>query len=79
MENVVSLTSKKDAEKQKSLIEALNFIIEQVKNGDVEEVIAVTLDKDGSPSLTAIVQDEVGAYGMFELGKQMLFQQMSME
>lgn len=78
MSKVVSLTGKKDAQYKADLIDLVDNLRKAVEEGSVTELVFVGLDAEGEATLGAVVKDNVGGVGMFELGKAMFFQQMTM-
>lgn len=77
MSKIVAIASKKDSERKTDLLDILEEIKKGIEDGSVNEMVTITLDKDGDSQLSAVVDDNVGAIGMFELGKVMFFQQIS--
>lgn len=79
MTKVVSLTGKKDSQNKADLLEVIEKLKESVEEGTTTELVFIGLDADGEATLGAVVKDNVGGVGMFELGKLMFFQQITMD
>lgn len=78
MTKVVSLTGKKDSQNKTDLLEVIEKLKASVEEGTTTELIFIGLDAEGEATLGAVVKDNVGGIGMFELGKMLFFQQITM-
>jgi len=65
----------KEKEKIKAdLLEVLDEIRRQVEEGDIVEIVAVSLDPNGDAQIHAKTSDLITAVGLFEMGKHMIIQ-----
>jgi hypothetical protein len=72
---VVTLDKKsKEDERKNELLEVINEIKRLVENGEIKELVACTVDQDGSPSIHVSVLDLPGGVGLFEIGKHMFIE-----
>ena len=77
MDNVFTITPKNKLEaedRKKELLEVVDTIRGQVESGEIKELVACSLDKDGIAQIHASVLDFAGGVGLFEIGKTMLVQ-----
>lgn len=75
MDNVFTIASKKQAQqndRKKQLLEVIDAVREQVENGEIQEFVACSLDKDGLAQIHVSVLDYAGGVGLFEIGKNTL-------
>lgn len=79
MHNVFSFDpdAKANRERKDQLLEVLDEIKRQVEDGEIKELAACTLDKDGVAQIHVAALDLPGAVGLFEIGKHMLISQES--
>ena len=77
MDNVFTISSKKkleQEERKKQLLDVVDSIREQIENGEIKELVACSLDKDGVAQIHVYVLDYAGGVGLFEIGKHSLIQ-----
>lgn len=75
MDNVITFDSKKKAQedgRKRQLLEVLTAIKEQVESGEIQELVACSLDKDGGSQIHVCILDFAGGIGLFEIGKNAL-------
>lgn len=74
--NVVTLDPKikKDEERKESMLEVLAEIQRQVKEGNIKEFVACSMNDDGEAQIHASCLDLVGGVGLFEVGKHLLIE-----
>jgi len=72
--NVITLDpqAKEAEQRKKELLEVLEEIQRQVREGEIKELVACSMDKDGLAQLHVSVLDLPGGVGLFEMGKVML-------
>ena len=72
--NVITLDpAAKEAELRKNeLLEVVDEIRRQVEEGEIKELVACSMDKNGLAQIHASVLDLPGGVGLFEMGKVML-------
>ena len=72
--NVITLDpAAKEVElRKKEILEVLDEIKRQVEEGEIKELVACSMDKDGLAQLHVSVMDLPGGVGLFEMGKVML-------
>lgn len=76
--NIVNFNTKKDRrqeEQREYLLATIETIREQVEAGEIQDLVALSIDSEGDLKLYASCQDFVSAVGMFELGKLALIDQ----
>jgi hypothetical protein len=76
MNNVFTFDPKQkaDDERKEQLLEVLEELKKQVDNGDIKELVACTINKNGDAQIHVSALDLPGAVGLFEIGKHMLIQ-----
>ena len=72
--NVITLDpAAKEAELRKNeLLEVVDEIRRQVEEGEIKELVACSMDRNGLAQIHASVLDLPGGVGLFEMGKVML-------
>ena len=73
---VVNLNRELPKEKRKKdLLEIIDSFRQRIVDYEVEEFVIASMDpNDGEVVITVCCQDYVGAVGLFEIGKHILFQ-----
>ena len=73
---VVSLNDKlPESKRKKELLDVIDSFRERIVNGEVSEYVIASLDpNDGEVVITACCKSFVSAAGIFEIGKNILFQ-----
>ena len=80
MDNVFTIASKKQTEEEdrkKQLLDVVDTMREQIENGEITELVACSLDKEGLAQIHCYVLDYAGGVGLFEIGKNALIQSRS--
>jgi hypothetical protein len=79
--NVVNFDPQaKEAEQRKrELLEVLDEIRSQIESGEIKELVACTMDRDGAAQIHASVLDLAGGVGLFEIGKVMMINSQTLE
>ena len=73
--NIVTFDPKTKAdERREELLEILDFIRKEVEEGKIKELVACSLDDDGLTQIHVSTLDLPGGIGLFEMGKQILYQ-----
>lgn len=73
--NIVKFDPKTKAdERREELLEILDFIRKEVDEGKIKELVACSLDDDGLTQIHVSTLDLPGGIGLFEMGKQILYQ-----
>lgn len=72
--NVITLDpqAKESEQRKRELLEVIEEIKKQVEQGEIKELVACSMDKDGLAQLHVSVMDLPGGVGLFEMGKVML-------
>ena len=61
--------------RKKDLLEIIDSFRQRIVDDEVEEFVIASMDpNDGEVVITVCCQDYVGAVGLFEIGKNILFQ-----
>jgi hypothetical protein len=76
MENVFTFDPKAraDEDRKKELLEVLDHIRKEVQEGRVKELVACSMDENGSAQIHVSALDIAGGVGLFEIGKHLLIQ-----
>lgn len=76
MQNVFTFDpkAKADEDRKKELLEVLEYIREEIEQGNIKEFVACSMDADGKATIHASILDLAGGVGMFEIGKHLLIQ-----
>jgi hypothetical protein len=74
--NVVTIDpkQKKEEERKEALLEVLAEIQQQVKDGEITEFVACSLNSNGEAQIHASCLDTMGGIGLFEVGKTILIE-----
>jgi hypothetical protein len=73
--NIVTFDPKTKAdERREELLEILEFIKQEVEAGKIKEIVACSLDDHGLTQIHVSTLDLPGGIGLFEMGKQILYQ-----
>jgi hypothetical protein len=67
--------AKEDEERKQSLLEVINHVKDLIERGEIREMVACTLDKDGVAQIHVSALDLPGSVGLFEIGKHLLIAQ----
>lgn len=76
---VVSIDAPKKAQIKQDLLDVLDEIREQVEAGEIVEFVAASVDNRGETQIHVMTNDFAGGVGLYEIGKHMFINQMSME
>lgn len=75
---VIDIGSKTSNKKKTDLLEVLDDLRKQIEEGNIEEYVIASIDKDGEVQLHTVVKDVPGGIGLFEIGKTIFFQRQQM-
>ena len=75
---VIDIGSKNAKKRQADLLEVLDDLRKQIEEGNIEEFVIASFDKDGEVQLHTVVKDVPGGIGLFEIGKNIFFQRQQM-
>jgi|694.fasta_scaffold71513_1 hypothetical protein len=67
--------AKEDEERKQSLLEVIDAVRDQIERGEIRELVACSLDKDGEAQIHVSALDLPGSVGLFEIGKHLLISQ----
>jgi hypothetical protein len=67
--------AKEDEQRKQSLLEVINHVKDLIERGEIREMVACTLDKDGVTQIHVSALDLPGSVGLFEIGKHLLIEQ----
>lgn len=65
--NVVSLNP--DKKRKQDIIDVFQEMIQMVEDGEIDEFVACSTNKDGDVKIHAVCNDFVGGVGLYEIGK----------
>ena len=76
MENVFTFDPKAraDEDRKKELLEVLDHIRTEVEEGNIKELVACSMNKEGQAQIHVSALDIAGGVGLFEIGKHLLIQ-----
>jgi len=74
---VVSIKDLSKKKQKTGLLEVLDDLRKRIEEGDLEEFVVSSMDKDGNVEIHVCVKDLVGGVGLYEIGKNILIQQQS--
>ena len=74
---VVSIKDLGKKKQKTGLLEVLDDLRKRIEEGDLEEFVVSSMDKDGNVEIHVCVKDLVGGVGLYEIGKNILIQQQS--
>lgn len=72
---VISINERSDKKRRQDLLEILDYLRAEIENGNIDEIVAATIDRDGDCQIHACVKDLPGGVGLFEIGKHILISQ----
>lgn len=72
---VININDKTTKKKIEDLLNVLDDLRQQIEQGNIEEFVIASVDKDGEVLLHTVVKDVPGGVGLFEIGKNIFFQQ----
>lgn len=67
--------AKEDAQRRQSLLEVIDTVRGQIERGEINELVACSLNKDGEAQIHVSTLDLPGGVGLFEIGKHLLIEQ----
>ena len=67
--------AKEDEQRKQSLLEVIDAVRDQIERGEIRELVACSLDKDGVAQIHVSALDLPGGVGLFEIGKHLLISQ----
>lgn len=76
---VVSIDAPKKAQVKQDLLDVIDEIRAQIEAGEIVEFVAASVDNRGDPQIHVMTNDFAGGVGLYEIGKHMFINQMSME
>ncbi len=75
---VISINDRNQKKRKSDLLEIIEEVKKRIEDGEIEEFVMSSIDKDGEIKIHVCVKDMVGGVGLFEIGKTILFQQHAM-
>ncbi len=75
---VININDKTEKKRREDLLEVLDDFRKKVENGEIDEFVLASIDKEGEIMLHTVIKDAVGGIGLFEVGKSTLIQQQQM-
>jgi hypothetical protein len=81
MINVVNFDpqAKEAEQRKKELLEVIDEIRSQVDRGEIKELVACSMDRNGTAQIHASCLDLPGGVGLFEIGKVMMINSHTLE
>ena len=67
--------AKNEEQRKESLLEVIDFIRDQIEQGEIQEIVACSLGKNGQSQIHVSALDLPGSIGLFEIGKHILIAQ----
>lgn len=72
---VVNINDKSAKKHKADLLEVIDDFRKKIEEGEVQEFVLASIDKDGEIMLHTVIKDSIGGIGLFEVGKTILIQQ----
>ena len=64
--------AKEDEQRKQSLLEVIDAVRDQIERGEIREIVACSLGKNGQSQIHVSALDLPGSIGLFEIGKHLL-------
>ena len=64
--------AKEDEQRKQSLLEVIDAVRDQIERGEIREIVACSLCKNGQSQIHVSALDLPGSIGLFEIGKHLL-------
>jgi hypothetical protein len=67
--------AKEAEQRKKELLEVIDEMRSQIESGEIRELVACSMDREGTAQIHASCLDLPGGVGLFEIGKVMMINQ----
>jgi hypothetical protein len=71
---VININERSTKKRKEDLLEVLDNLRSQIEEGQVDEFVISSIGIDGEVQIHVCVKDSLGGVGLFEIGKNILFQ-----
>jgi hypothetical protein len=75
---VINITDKSEQRRKANMLEVIDEVRKRIEEGNMEEFVMASIDKEGEVNIHASTKDLIGGVGLFEIGKNILIQQQTM-
>jgi len=75
---VININDKSEQRRKANMLEVIEEVRKRIEDGNMEEFVMSSIDKDGEVNIHASVKDLIGGVGLFEIGKNILISQQTM-
>ena len=75
---VISISDKSEQRRKANMLEVIDEVRKRIEEGNMEEFVMASIDKEGEVNIHASAKDLIGGVGLFEIGKNILIQQQTM-
>jgi hypothetical protein len=75
---VINITDKSEQRRKANILEVIDEVRKRIEEGNMEEFVMASIDKEGEVNIHASAKDLIGGVGLFEVGKNILIQQQTM-
>jgi hypothetical protein len=75
---VINITDKSEQRRKANMLEVIDEVRKRIEEGNMEEFVMASIDKEGEVNIHASAKDLIGGVGLFEIGKNILIQQQTM-
>jgi hypothetical protein len=75
---VINITDKSEQRRKANMLEVIDEVRKRIEEGNMEEFVMASIDKEGEVNIHASAKDLIGGVGLFEVGKNILIQQQTM-
>jgi hypothetical protein len=75
---VINITDNSEQRRKANLLEVIDEVRKRIEEGNMEEFVMASIDKEGEVNIHASAKDLIGGVGLFEVGKNILIQQQTM-
>lgn len=71
--------AKEAEQRKKELLEVIDEMRSQIESGEIRELVACSMDREGTAQIHASCLDLPGGVGLFEIGKVMMINSQTLE
>jgi hypothetical protein len=75
---VINISDKSEQRRKANMLEVIDEVRKRIEEGNMEEFVMASIDKEGEVNIHASAKDLIGGVGLFEIGKNILIQQQTM-
>jgi hypothetical protein len=72
---VIDITERTESRRKQNMLDVIDEVRKRIEDGNMEEFVMASIDKEGEVNIHASVKDLIGGVGLFEVGKNILISQ----